>query len=221
MRQNDEQRDGRKEGKTATILFLPLPGIHAQSTSCALRGRPHPLPWPPHLQPPSLSEWNPGRQRSHFQPVTVGLQTQAPEASHWRCREPGGGRAQGSGGPPPSEKGAGPGGGACYLLGGSHRAGTASKGSSDRSPPGSARSVARPCGPGSGGSARRGPCCGRAPGRRRTPPSGHCSCRLWAGGRGRRVSGRRPAVGEAGPISLLVMKEQAAPGRSRMSAGPA
>lgn len=113
MRQNDEQRDGRKEGKTATILFLPLPGIHAQSTSCALRGRPHPLPWPPHLQPPSLSEWNPGRQRSHFQPVTVGLQTQAPEASHWRCREPGGGRAQGSGGAPPHRRrgrgqGAGP-----------------------------------------------------------------------------------------------------------------
>lgn len=54
-----------------------------------------------HLQPPSLSEWNPDRQRSHFQPVTVGLQAQVPEPSHWRLREPGeeGHRAVEAGGP--------------------------------------------------------------------------------------------------------------------------
>lgn len=61
-----------------------------------LLGRQHPPRCRPHLQPPSLSEWNPGRQRSHFQPVTVALQVQVPESSHWRRREPGGGGAQGS-----------------------------------------------------------------------------------------------------------------------------
>lgn len=43
----------------------------------------------PYLQPPSPREWNPGLQWSHFQPVTEGLQVQAPEWSHWRLREPG------------------------------------------------------------------------------------------------------------------------------------
>ena len=141
-------------------------------------------PHHPHLQPPSLSEWNPGRQRSHFQPVTVGLQTQVPKSSHWRRREPGekGHRAAGARG-----GGRGWGGGAgrlTHLLGGSRRAGRASAGSSDRSSPGSARSVAQLCGHGSAGSGHRGLSCGRAPGQRCTPQSGRCSCKLWAGGRG-------------------------------------
>lgn len=147
-----------------------------------LLGRPHPLPCPPHLQPPSLSEWNPGRQRSHFQPVTVALQRQAPESSHWRRREPGGGRAQGSRG-----SGASPGARAVappHLRGGSRRPGRAPPGPSGRSSPGSADSAARPCGLGSAGNARRGPCFGRAPGQTRTARSGRCSCTLWAGGGG-------------------------------------
>lgn len=45
-----------------------------------------------HLQPPSLREWKPSWQRSHFQPVTVALQGQAPELSHWSCRDPAGNR---------------------------------------------------------------------------------------------------------------------------------
>lgn len=91
IRRNDRKRDGRQEGRTD----FPLPPASWHSVPV------HPVcpAWPPHLQPPSLSEWKPGRQRSHFQPVTVGLQTQVPDASHWRRREPGGGRAQGSGGP--------------------------------------------------------------------------------------------------------------------------
>lgn len=43
---------------------------------------------PPHLQPPSLRLWYPSLQRSHFQPVTLALQRQVPELSHWGCREP-------------------------------------------------------------------------------------------------------------------------------------
>lgn len=161
-----------------------------------LLGRPHPLPCPPHLQPPSLSEWNPGRQRSHFQPVTVALQRQAPESSHWRRREPGGGRAQGSRG-----SGASPGARAVappHLRGGSRRPGRAPPGPSGRSPPGSADSAARPCGLGSAGNARRGPCFGRAPGQTRTARSGRCSCTLWAGGGGEGASAALASGGRGG-----------------------
>lgn len=180
-----EWRDGRREGRTANIQSLLLPVIQIQSKSTAMSpcGPSTPIPCHPHLQPPSLSEWNPGRQRSHFQPVTVVLQRQVPEPSHWRCREPGGGRARAA------EAGMGNGGGAgaagpTHLLGGSRRAGRASTRSSDRSSPGSAGSAARLCGRGNGGSAHRGLCCGRAPGQTCTAQSGHCSCKLWAGGRG-------------------------------------
>lgn len=153
-------------------------------------GPPTPTVRPPHLQPPSLSEWNPGRQRSHFQPVTVALQVQVPESSHCRRREPGvgaGGRAQGIRGRNGASLAAGAA-GPTHLPGGSRTAGRASRASSGRSSPGRAGSAARLCGRGSGGSARRGPCCGRAAGRTRTAQSGRCSCKLWAGGGG--VSGR-------------------------------
>lgn len=187
--------EGRREGQllppsSRLLVFIPSPPPVSYTAV-------HTLPRPPHLQPPSLSEWNPGRQRSHFQPVTVGLQTQVPEASHWRCKEPGGGRAQGSRGPIGAGVGRGPGGGGGYLPGGSRRAGTASGGSSGRSPPRSARSVARLCGPGSGGSAHRGPCCGRAPGRTHTRPSGRCSYKLRAGGWGAAREGPGRGLGQS------------------------
>lgn len=176
------RRNGRREVRTMSPSPASRHAVRAHGRE-PLLGRPHPLPCPPpHLQPPSLSEWNPGRQRSHFQPVTVALQRQAPESSHWRRREPGGGRAQGSRG-----SGASLGARAVappHLRGGSRRPGRAPPGSSGRSPPGSADSVARPCGLGSAGNARRGPCFGRAPGQTRTARSGRCSCTLWAGGGG-------------------------------------
>lgn len=72
--------------------------------------------------------------------------------------------------------------GPAHLLGGSRRAGIVPVGPSGRSCPGSVRSGAQPCGHGSGDSAHRGRCCGKAPGRKCSPQSGRCSCRLWAGG---------------------------------------
>lgn len=155
---------------------------------------PHAPLLPSHLQPPSLSEWNPGRQRSHFQPVTVGLQTQVPASSHWRRREPG---EEGTGRwrpARPAEGGASR--AATHLPGGSRRAGRVSAGPSGRSSPHNARSAARQCGHGSGDSARHGRCCGRVPGQTCIPRSGRCSCRLWVGGQ--EVSGL--AGGSAMPL---------------------
>lgn len=88
-----------------------------------------------------------------------------------------------------------------HLPGGSRRAGRVSPGPSGRSPPDSAGSVARPCGLGSGGSARRGRCSGRAPGRTCTAQSGRCSCKLWAGGRWGRVSAAPASGGRGGRAS--------------------
>lgn len=213
-------KSGRREGRRANTPCLLLPVIPSKSTSMSPRG----LPRHPHLQPPSLSEWNPGRQRSHFQPVTVALQLQVPASSHWRSREPGGGRAQGrraqgSRGRAGQRLGAGAAAPA-HLPGGSRRAGRASRGSSDRSSPGSAGSAARPCGRGSGDSARRGPSCGRAPGQMCTAQSDRCSCKLWAGGGGLCQRPWHVAGGESVPISLLVLNKQAARGRPRMGFRP-
>lgn len=110
----------------------------------------------------------------------VTLQAQGPWGG-------GGGRAQGIRGRNGARLAAGAA-GPTHLPGGSRTAGRASRASSGRSSPGRAGSAARPCGRGSGGSARRGLYCGRAAGRTRTARSGRCSCKLWAGGGG--VSGR-------------------------------
>lgn len=67
---------------------------------------------------------------------------------------------------------------ATHLLGGSHRVGTVSLGPICNSSSHSAHSVARLCGHGSDGSARRGQCSGRAPCQTCTLRSAHCSCRL-------------------------------------------
>lgn len=148
-------------------------------------------------------------QRSHFQPVTLALQRQVPELSHWGCREPAGTPASpetlpqagrdtaGEMGRPQAREGRrkpslpakpwlGRGFGSrsparrspTHLRGGSGRAGRLPAPPSDSGSAGSARSGDRPCCRGSCGSGPRARCGGTAPGRRSTPPSGRCSCKL-------------------------------------------
>lgn len=171
-------------GGGGELISCPPASRHSLQTPYRAPRLGHPTPQPPPSPAAALTERvEPGQASVTLPARHSGLADAGARIIALEAQGAWGGRAQGSGGP--EQRGTGRwAGGPTHLLGGSRRAGTVFAGPSDRSSPGSARSAAQPCGHGSGGSAHRGPCCGRAPGQRCTPQSGHCSCRLWAGGRG-------------------------------------
>lgn len=147
-------------------------------------GRPHPLPPPPSPAATLAERVEPGLAAVTLPACHRGLALAGARVITLEVQGAWGGRAWGSKGPWWGVRAGARVALPTHLLGGNHRAGTASAGSSDRSSPGSARSAAQLCGHGSEGSAHRGPRCGRAPGQICIPQSGRCSCKLWAGGRG-------------------------------------